>query len=323
MNKPMPIRASLLERAAEVYDFTAAFRAREVGRDDVLELTEVVEAAPGQEPPASLREADRPPAEAEVRIDRETGPRPSPVGHGTPGATQSIDRDELREAGFILPDMPADQLAEEFRIVKRQLLLRAQDGASAKDRMILIGSAHPNEGKTFCAVNLALSMAAEKDVEVLLVDADFAKPEILSTLGLEGGPGIMDAIVDPAIDVESCVIRTDIANLAVLPAGRQTHEATELLASGRAKDLLEKLSINPSRIVIFDSAPALAASPASELALLVGQVVMVVRADRTSESDLREAMGLLAGCEDIRLLLNGVAFAPEGRRFGHYYGYGS
>lgn len=316
MNKPMQVRASLLERAAEVYDFSAAFRMREGERDDdVFELTEVFveETAPKPRTPTSFRRQP----ESSPSVEPDPGLRQDD------GTGQSIDREELRAAGFILPDAPAGQLAEEFRIVKRQLLLRAQEGGNPKDRMILVCSAQPNEGKTFCAVNLALSMAGEKDVEVLLVDADFAKPEILSTLGLEGGLGIMDAIVDPSVHVESCVVRTDIANLSILPAGRQTHEATELLASERTKAIFEELSGNGSRIVIFDSPPALAASPASELALQCGQTVMVVRADRTSESDLREAIGLLAGCEDIRLLLNGVAFAPEGRRFGHYYGYGA
>ena len=189
--------------------------------------------------------------------------------------------------------------------------------------MILVASAQPNEGKTFCAVNLALSIAAEKDVEVLLIDADFAKPEILSILGLEGGPGFIDALADPAVDPESCIIRTDIPNLLVLPAGRQTNEATELIASDRTRAVLDMLMArNPARVVIFDSPPALAASPASVLALHVGQVVMVVRADQTSEPDLREALALLAGCTSIQLLLNGVRFARRRTGFGQYYGHG-
>ena len=99
--------------------------------------------------------------------------------------------------------------------------------------MILVCSAQPNDGKTFCALNLALSMAAEKDLEVLLVDGDFAKPEIVATLGLEPGPGLLDALADPALSVESCVIRTDIPGLSVLPAGRHTHSDTELLAAAQ------------------------------------------------------------------------------------------
>lgn len=281
-HNPAPSRPSLIERAAEIYDFQAALRSRTGAVEQPIS------------PPAPAFQAQ-------------------PAG--------AVDREALREAGFIVPDAPVSALAEEFRIVKRQLLLSAP--MLEKGRMILICSAQPNEGKTFCAVNLALSMAGEKDVEILLVDADFPKPEILSTLGLAGGPGIMDAIADPAIDVESCVIPTDVPNLSVLPAGRQTNEATELLASERTRLVLEQLGRNPARITIFDSPPALAASPASVLALHVGQAVMVVRADRTSEAELRDAIGLLSGCGDIRLLLNGVQFAAGTRRFGSYYGYGS
>ncbi|MCH7629555.1 MULTISPECIES: AAA family ATPase [Novosphingobium] len=238
----------------------------------------------------------------------------------------AIDRGRLRELCLIEPDGPVTSLLEEFRIVKRQLLLTAAEsrkgrGAPHGER-ILICSAHPGEGKTFTAVNLALSIAAEKDNEVLLVDADFAKPSVLSTLGLPGGAGLMDALVDPAIAVEDCILATDVPGLFVLPAGNPSGHDTEFLASARTRRVLDRLTAQaPSRIVIFDSPPALAASPASELAMHVGQALMVVRADRTGEAALRDAVNILAGCEDIKLLLNGTRFSPTGRRFGTYYGY--
>jgi len=310
MDKPSPgpRRNSLLERAAEVYDFKAALEKRQPVPPAAAEPSGQPEATPAALPPA----ADPVAADAMPL-------RTSRFGR--------IDREALEEAGFILPDAPVSAIAEEFRIVKRQLLTaargRGNTPAIERGRMILIASAQPDEGKTFCAVNLALSMAGEKNVEVLLVDADFAKPEILSILGLEGGPGFIDALEDASIDVESLVIQTDIPNLAVLPAGRQTNQATELVASERTRLILSELmQRNPSRILIFDSPPALAASQASVLAMHVGQVLMVVRADRTSEPELREAVGLLGGCASIQLLLNGVAFAPRGKRFGSYYGFG-
>lgn len=236
--------------------------------------------------------------------------------------TGTVDRDRLIEQGLILPGAPVSGLAEEFRIVKRQLMLAAR--GDAKARRILICSAQPGEGKSFCSVNLALSMAAEKDVEILLIDADFAKAEIPVMLGLDAGIGLLDALADPAIDVESAIIRTDIPQLSVLPAGTRSHDDTELLAADRTTALFDDLqAADPRRILIFDSPPALAASPASTLAHQVGHVVMVVRADATPESELREAVLLLDGCDDIQLLLNGARFAPGGKRFGTYYGYGS
>ncbi len=303
---------SLIERAAEVYDFKAAMRAPVVAPAPILV----------PDPPFVPSEVEGPgPAEKVSRL------RPAQTNVGVSRPIVPIDLAALREAGFITPDGPPGALAEEFRLVKRQLLLNASGGAKGepldKGRMILVCSAQPDEGKTFCSVNLALSLASERDTEVLLVDADVAKPEVLSTLGLEGGAGLMDALADPGIDVESLVIRTDIAKLSVLPAGRATRDDTELLASARTRAVLEGLAANnPNRIVIFDSAPALAASPASVLALHVGQVVVVVRADRTSEADLRDALSLLHGCANVSLLLNGASYFGSTRKFGSYYGHG-
>ncbi|MET3723408.1 AAA family ATPase [Sphingomonas trueperi] len=233
-----------------------------------------------------------------------------------------IDRNRLAAAGMLVPGGPITPLAEEFRMVKRQLLLTARGVAGVdadRARMILVCSAQPDEGKTFCAINLALSMAAEKDVEILLVDADFAKPDVSKRLGMGEGPGLLDALAGQ-IDVEACIVDTDVPQLAILPAGTRSVSDTELLASDGARAMLDRLAAaNPRRIVIFDSPPALAASPASVLALHVGQTMMVVRADRTSEEDIRAAVAALDGCEHIQLVLNAVSFQPSGRRFGSYY----
>ena len=313
MNKHSSLRTrgSLLERAAEIYDFGSALRAAPV-------------ATPVPEPEVKQAAQPQPEPEPPVVPVAKAPARPQPAGPRPVGKAK-VDREALAEAGYILPDAAVSGLAEEFRIVKRQLLL-ATGGKSGiaedKRRTVLVCSARPDEGKTFCAVNLALSLASERDVEVLLVDGDFAKPEILSLLGLEGGPGLIDAIADPHADPESFVIRTDIPGLSVLPSGRHANNVTELLASERTRDVLAALTGgNPRRIVIFDSPPALVASPASVLAANVGQVLMVVRADQTTDADLREALGLLSGCESVSLMLNGAGFAAR-RRFGSYYGYG-
>ena len=347
MNKHTSLRTggSLVERAAEIYDFRADLRSPPIVRapepEDFL-----ADPAPEPEPESDpVLEARLPAGDGEGDDDFFAEPAPPPPAaasapapvsaparaeqprRGPPTARRgAVDREALRAAGFILPDAPVTGLAEEFRIIKRQLL-RAASGktgiAEDKRQSILVCSAAPDEGKTFCAVNLALSLASEKDVEVLLVDGDFAKPEILSILGLKGGPGLIDAIADPSIDPESIIIQTDIDRLSVLPAGRQTNNVPELLASERTRQVLGALTDgHERRIVIFDSPPALMASPASVLASKVGQVMMVVRADKTTEADLREAIGLLSGCDNVSLMLNGTGFAATGRRFGSYYGYG-
>ena len=239
------------------------------------------------------------------------------------GPTYEIDRESLRDQGMIVPEGSVTALIEEFRIVKRQLIKAAKERGTAKSRRILICSPHPGEGKTFCAVNLAIAMAAERDGEVLLIDGDFAKPSVLSTLGLPKGPGFMDCLADPSIKPEDMVIGTDIPGLWVLPTGNQTTSDSEYLASERTGEVLDRLTMGaPNRIVIFDTPPALAASPAAELAKHVGQALLIARADKTGQSALEDACQLLSACPDIKLLLNAAHFSPSGRKFGSYYGYG-
>ena len=234
-----------------------------------------------------------------------------------------IDREALSEAGMIVPGAAVTPLAEEFRLVKRALLLTARGVADtdvAKARTVLVCSANPGDGKTFCAINLALSLAAEADIEVLLVDADFAQPDVLNRLGLGDAPGLLDALGDRSIDPETLVIPTDVPQLSILPAGGRNVSDTELLASERAREVLARLlRADRNRIIIFDSPPVLAASPASVLAEMVGQVLLVVRADRTSEGDLRKAVALLDACDELQLVLNSAAYQPGKRRFGSYY----
>jgi len=310
-HSPLSRRGSLLERAAELYGFGLA-------------------PPPPVAAPEPLRAPDPVPLPEPVRAKAEPAPQPAPKRAAPPpaptGPVHPIDRRRLRQAALIEPEAPVGALAEEFRIVKRQLLLnvRAMTGvAEAKRRTILLCSAQPGEGKSFCALNLALSLSGESDTEVLLVDGDFAKPGLLKTLGLEAEAGFVDALAEPRLDPEALVLRTDLPGLSVLAAGRQVANVTELLAGERAAEVLDRLAdARPNRIILFDSPPALMASPAAVLAGHAGQLVMVVRADRTSETDLREALELLSGCERVSLLLNGAGFAAGGRRFGAYYGYG-
>lgn len=330
MNKHSSIKSSgsLLERASDLYDFGAALR----GGGDMPQPAPQQPAAPQKTAPPAQQNAPAAKAELADKIATET-PRPKRAVRAAPPIPKgsrfaSIDREMLVKNNFINPDAPVSGLSEEFRIVKRQLLLTARGGKGYDPleygERILICSAYPNEGKTYCSINLALSMASEKDNRVLLVDADFAKPSILKTFGIEDSPGLMDALADPDCDAESFVIQTDIEGLSILPAGAQTNQDTEYLAASRTAEIIDDLTRHdPSRIIIFDSPPALAASPASVLALHVGQTVMVVHADSTTDSALRDALSLLSGCEHIQLLLNRAKFSPTGRKFGSYYGYGA
>lgn len=308
MNQHSSLRTSgsLLERASEMFDFNTF-------ATPALQPIPVVE-------PAPILDLD-PAAHEPGPIDLEAYVAPSQPVRPVDGRRGAIDREALAGRGFIRPDSPVGGLAEEFRIVKRQLLRNRVALAAEKRHSILVCSAQARDGKSFCAINLALSLASEQDVDVLLVDGDFSKPEIVSALGLEDGPGFIDAIADPRADPEGFVIRTDIPGLSVLPAGRRADNVTELLASERTAQILARLGEDrPDRIVLFDSPPALMASPAAVLAGHVGQLLMVVRADTTTEADLREALALLAACPTVSLLLNAAALSFSGQRFGGYYG---
>src|SRR6188768_2637318 len=113
--------------------------------------------------------------------------RPAGTPEGSPSATPParrihIDSVALRDAGY-LPESSRDrQFAGHYRLIKRPLIARAQAAAAnptiASPRLIMMASALPGDGKTFTSINLALSMARERDISVLLVDADVPKPHV-------------------------------------------------------------------------------------------------------------------------------------------------
>jgi Mrp family chromosome partitioning ATPase len=334
--------ATLIERVVRNYDLVrispppipdALFKGgKKRGGSYRRQGDEETVAQPAVQPAAAPVADERP----EVVIPEVIAPVPAPLATPNVPAVQAarftgerlpVNRQHLREQGLIVPEGSVTALLEEFRIIKRTLLLQAgelsQQGMGPAAQRVLICSPHPGEGKSYTAVNLALSIAAEKESEVLLVDADFAKPSVLSMLGLPGGRGLMDALADPSLDVVDCVIATDVPGLWVLPAGNATNSDSEFLTSARARKVIDRLNEGaPNRFVIFDSPPALAASPAAELAKFVGQAVVVARADKTGQGALEDAISLLSACPNIQLLLNAVQFSPSGRRFGSYYGYG-
>ncbi|TAD77564.1 MAG: capsular biosynthesis protein [Sphingomonadales bacterium] len=299
--------ASLFERADATYGLDPRRTAPKL--PDVPPVPETVR-----------RAAPAPQVEPRPGSSAKPAPPPSaPKAVAFCGPFVRIDREHLRVAGLIVPEDPVTGLLEEFRIIKRELLADARAGDTPLARRILVCSPHPGEGKTYCATNLAIALAAERNLEVLLVDADVVKPSVAERFGLEADHGFMDALADPAILPESLVIRTDIDGLFVLPAGTATARDAEYIASARTGEVLDRLTQGaPDRIIIFDTPPALAASPAAELAQHVGQALLVVRANETSRAALEDAQQLLSACGDIKLLLNATRYSPSGRRFGTY-----
>jgi len=231
----------------------------------------------------------------------------------TPARRFTVDRDRLRELSLITPDGARTPLAESFRRIKRQILAKVDkpkpDAGSAN--LVMVTSAIAGEGKTFCAINLAISMALERDRTVLLVDADVAKPSVSRALGLHTEGGLMEVLLDRHVDLGNLLWKTDIGALTVLPAGTAHQHATELLASDAMGALLREMAERyHDRIVVFDSPPLLAASEAGALASQVGQIVVVVEAGKTSEAALTDALGRIDTSKVTGLLLNKVESAP-------------
>lgn len=254
---------------------------------------------------------------------------PQPVARAKPasGSTKqvTIDLERLASLGYVTPDVERSLLAEEFRVIKRPLITNVMNADSAERHrnLIMVTSSLPGEGKSFCALNLALSIAMERDTTVMLVDADVAKPSVLNNLALRAERGLMDLLLDPAIDVGDVLLRTNIDKLTILPAGRRHKHATELLASEDMVALLNEIATRyPDRVVVFDSPPLLVTSEARELAAHMGQVVMVVEAGRTTQEAVSEALRYLEGCDIVNLLMN-KSDSMRGDGYGGYgYGYG-
>ena len=241
----------------------------------------------------------------------------------------TINWTSMQEKGMLTPEMARSQMAEEYRIIKRPLLMNAfPDGDNGIEHanLILVTSSVPGEGKTFTAANLALSIAMERDKWVLLVDADVAKPSVSKLLGIKPQAGLIDMLIGSGLRLSDMLIRTDIPNFSILPAGALHQHSTELLASDAMKRLAKELSERyTDRIVIFDSPPLLAATQAPVLANLVGQVVLVVEAEVTPQYIVQESIAKLSSCKVLGCVLNkvkkGFGFTYYGLGYGYGYGY--
>ena len=237
----------------------------------------------------------------------------------------AIDFALAAENGFLLPNAPRSRLADEFRAAKHGLLknVRGQSAApGARANCIMVTSALPGEGKTFTSVNLALSLAREIDLRALLIDADVVNPNVMLRLGLAERKGLLDLLADPELRADDVILRTNVDKLALLAAGTATDRSAELLASeGMDRWVREFAAYDPHRVVSFDGPPLLAVPEARQLASHVGQIVLVVEAQRTPKAAVAEALDLL---KDHPLVLTVLNKARGGGATAYGYGgYGS
>ena len=251
--------------------------------------------------------------------------------HATTGSetreTVNIPFDRFSSLGMITPDMPRSRIAEEYRTIKRPLLMNiAGKGAAEVENInvIMVTSALQGEGKTFSSINLALSIAMELDKTVLFIDADISNPSAGTLLGVnDDHPGLVDVLEDKGANIADVMLNTNLPNLRIIPAGHIHDNANELLASEIMRYVVRDLSNRFSdRVIVVDTPPLLQTTEASILASLMGQIVIVVEAEKTSQEAVNEALQHIAGDKIVSMLLNKNR-KHHMRKYGGYgYGYG-
>jgi len=248
---------------------------------------------------------------------------PRPVESGRRSRAVEIDLVALAAAGYITPEAQRSQIADEFRVLKRPVIKNAHGGAGStveRGNCVMVTSALPSEGKSFVALNLALSIASEVDSTVLLVDADVANPNLMKRMNLPAAKGLLDLLTKGTTDPADVMLRTNVEKLSLLPAGAAHRRATEMLASTAMAELVQQMSTRyPDRILVFDSPPLLATTEARVLASHMGQIVMVVEADVTTQGAVLKALETIENCPVVLMVLNK---APR-TEVGGYYGYGA
>lgn len=258
---------------------------------------------------------------SERRSDYRESVRPD-AGEILPDYSIDVSTDMLRDIGLQPSNKDIDLVSQQFRRIKRPVLNIAF-GAGSEDaensNVIMVASALPKTGKTFCSFNLATSIAREKDYGTVLVDADVLKPNISRALGLEDRLGLIDYLLDSSISIDDILVATDLFGMITVPAGKQHPDATELLASRRMKTLVETISKRfRSRAIIVDTPPLLITNEAHVLADHMGQIVFVIESGTSTQESVTQALGSLNRDKPINAILNKV----RGGSFGGYGAYG-
>ena len=312
---------SIVEKAAErlrTKDSRPRARQQPIVRDEPENDNEPLQERQAHTQPRAAQPSSQP-------AERVEPPRSNGNAQRRPQSTEGIrfDHRALRRIGMLPPESMMQKVAREYQRIKRPLLAEmAEDNGTvaAYANRLMVTSANPGEGKTFTSFNLAFSLANEFDYSVLLVDGDVPKPGVTRSLGLQQRLGLMDVLTDFDMSPEDAIVPTDVANLSVMPAGRSTEQAAERLSSRRMEWLVGELSADPSRIVLFDSAPLLATAESQALALHMGQILLIVKAGATERKALDAALTLISQPNlSVNLILN-QSRSGLGEEYAGYYG---
>ncbi|MDP5030165.1 MAG: XrtA-associated tyrosine autokinase [Paraglaciecola sp.] len=235
-----------------------------------------------------------------------------------------IDLEKLHAKGFVSTLTSRQLINEEYRAIKRKIIDNAFGPLSkslSNSNIIMVTSSRPGEGKTFTAVNLALSIALEQDKTVLLVDADVLRPNVMKTLELENKAGLMEFLLGEKTNLSEILCKTNIPNLRIITAGKSHHLSTELLASEKMYEAVEEMANRYSdRIVIVDTPPLLGINETAILANLAGQAIVVAEENKTKLTDIQKAVGQLNPEMAIGFVINkSQDVNNDGSGYGYYY----
>jgi receptor protein-tyrosine kinase len=230
----------------------------------------------------------------------------------------------LEQKGFVSTNSHRQLINEEYRAIKRKLLSNAFGPLSKSlhnSNIIMVTSCRPGEGKTFTAINLALSIALEKDKTVLLVDADVLKPNVMKTLELESRQGLMEFLLGEKENLSEVICKTNLYNLRIIPAGKSHHLSTELLASEKMFESVQEFANRyADRVVIVDTPPLLGINETAILANLAGQAVVVTQESKTKLLDIQRAVKQLNPEMAIGFILNKSEKVNSDKTgYGYYY----
>jgi protein-tyrosine kinase len=233
-----------------------------------------------------------------------------------------LDSFDLRRKGYMAAEEAMSEMMHQFRRLKRPLVINAlqrDPGTAISSRIIAVGSAIAGEGKSFTSLNLAMSLAIERDFNVLLIDGDIARGALSTAVGLKDAPGLLDLLTDGDKTLENCVRRTSLEGLYVLPSGRWRDDAPELLGSTRLKRLLADITGRfPGCLVVCDTAPILLTNEGSVFMSLAGQVVFIVSSGSTPRQSVIDSLALIPADRAISMVLN--KFAGQVDSGYQYYG---
>ena len=217
-------------------------------------------------------------------------PRPLQIEYSTtrvvPGALSQLQR----HLGIVKPDRSA--LAESFRMLRNQVLQRMRVEGF---KLLAVTSPRRIEGKSLTAVNLAMTMAADYDSAVLLVDADLAYHGLQTMFGLEGARGLGDYLEADA-PIHELLVNPGLPRFVFLPAGqRAILNSSELLATKRAQQLLLEMKQRyQDRYIVVDLPPLLDTADTLAFLPMVDTTLLVVEEHTTSLQDMDATNELLA-----------------------------